>query len=444
MPASRAYERDHPWITFSFNAEERLNPLTWAHLGEGFSKCQHLLGTPLQPAVAAHLSGIYMRRGALASAAIEGNTLSEDEVEDIFVNNKTLPESQQYLEHEIRNVLNALSYVRDDVAHRSSEFRLSSAWILAMHAQLLDGLEVADHVTPGEYRTVSVGVGTYRGAPAEDLSYLMDRLCAWVNESLDAADSQSNDDRRFLYVFLAATLAHLYLAWIHPFGDGNGRAARLIECAILAHSGLVPWISTNLLSDFYNRTRTRYYEKLDAASKALDVGGFIEYSALGFRDQLREQVSAVQREQRKVAWINYVHEAFQWEPSTETASRRRAVVLAMPDSVPLTRKQIRHLSAEIAEMYAQTSERLFKRDMGKLIELGLVEEVARGVYEACVWTMDAFLLRPELGAFVPVVRQRDLGADQRVQLETADRRTGNEPDSFERRRRTDFRHTSTE
>lgn len=408
MPTSRAYERDHPWITYKFDAKNELNPLTWVHLGEGFSKCQHLIGTPLQPTVASRLSGIYMRRGALASAAIEGNTLSEDEVEDIFVRQKQLPESQQYLEQEIRNVLDALTDVRDDVASQGPNFRLNSSWILSVHAQLLEGLEVADHVVPGEYRTISVGVGTYRGAPAEDISYLMDRLCDWVNESLDQAAAEKSDDRRFLFVFLAATLAHLYLAWIHPFGDGNGRAARLIECAILAHCGSVPWISTNLLSDFYNRTRSRYYEKLDAASKALDVSGFIEYSAMGFRDQLREQVAAVQKEQRTVAWINYVHEAFHWEPSTETASRRRAVVLAMPDGVPLARKSIRHLTPEIAELYAHTSERLFKRDMGKLIELGLVEEVGRGFYEACVYTMDAFLLKPELGAFAAPVRRREV------------------------------------
>ena len=408
MPASRSYEDAHPWITFEFDASKQLHAMAWAHLGEGFSKCQHLIGTPLQPGVALHLSGVYMRRGALASAAIEGNTLSEDEVEEIFVNNKSLPESQQYLQQEIENVLNALEVVRGSVADQRQDFRLSGDWILEMHGRLLAGLEVADHVVPGQYRTISVGVGTYRGAPPEDVEFLMDRLCTWINAILDEGAAERSEDRRFMNVFLAATLAHLYLAWIHPFGDGNGRTARLIECAILAHSGLVPWISTSVLSDFYNRTRTRYYEKLDAASRSLDVAGFVEYSVMGFRDQLREQVKVVQSAQRRVAWINYVHEAFEHEPSTETARRRREVVLAMPEATPLARREIRHLTPEIAESYAMTSERLFKRDMGKLIELGLVEEVARGSYEACVWTMDAFLPRPELGVFEPVLHRPDL------------------------------------
>lgn len=250
-------------------------------------------------------------------------------------------------------------------------------------------------------------MGTYRGAPAEDVAYLMEKMCDWINSIRADAKASESEDRAFFLTFFAATLAHLYLAWIHPFGDGNGRTARLIECAILAHSGLVPWISTNVLSDFYNKTRSRYYDRLEAASRQEDVAGFVAYSAIGFRDQLRDQVRTVQHEQRKVAWVNYVHERFQEEPSTETARRRRAVVLSMPEGVQLTRKEIRFLSPQIAELYEQTSERLFKRDMGKLIDLGLIEETGRGKYEMSIWRMDTFAPRPEAGIFFPAVQMAE-------------------------------------
>ncbi|KAA9133717.1 Fic family protein [Microbacterium caowuchunii] len=402
----RAYEESHPWITFNFETRS-LGEVVWAHLGESYSKCQHLIGAPLQPRVAWDLARVYMRRGALASAAIEGNTLSEDEVNDILDNKRRLPESQQYLEQEVLNVLNALRSVRQEVWESDGAFRLSPDWILGKHSELMEALDVAEHVNPGAYRDVAIVVGNYRGAPAADVPYLMEELCRWVNAILDDAASKRDrtPDQAFFLVFFAATLAHLYLAWIHPFGDGNGRTARLIECAILAHCGLVPWVSTNLLSDYYNRTRSRYYERLDAASRSGDVAGFVGYSALGLRDQLREQIRAVQDHQRRVAWINYVHERFQSEPSTDTARRRRAVVLAMPDGEPLSRKQIRYLTPTIAEMYDGASERLFRRDMSKLVELQLVEEVSSGKYESCIWRMDAFTPRPELGVFAPVLEQ---------------------------------------
>jgi Fic family protein len=42
----------------------------------------------------------------------------------------------------------------------------------------------------------------------------------------------------------------------HPFGDGNGRVARLIEVQILSESGVIPDVATGLLSDHYSKTRT--------------------------------------------------------------------------------------------------------------------------------------------------------------------------------------------
>jgi Fic family protein len=235
----------------------------------------------------------------------------------------------------------------------------------------------------------------------------MEKLCSWINEIISDSRKAPSPDQRFFFAFFAATLAHLYIAWIHPFGDGNGRTARLIECAILAHCGVVPWISTNVLSDYYNRTRVKYYEKLDAASRNLDIAGFIAYSALGFRDQLREQVRTVQAQQRKVAWVNYVHESFHGEPQRDTAKRRRAVALAMPEGKLLTKREARHLTPEIAEMYAGTSDRLISRDMGKLVELELIEQVSQGKYESCIWRMDAFTPRPEHGIDAPLVQRRE-------------------------------------
>jgi Fic family protein len=340
------------------------------------------------------LAEIYLRRGALASAAIEGNTLSEAEVEQILDKKQKLPESQQYLEQEIRNVIKALDSVKISVAS-GEKFILTSEWILVVHAQLLENLEVPDYVIPGETRKVAVGVGSYKGAPAEDVSYLLDRFCSWVNSMLEEIEEHKQDspDMAFFRIFFVAILAHLYIAWIHPFGDGNGRTARVIECAIFAHSGLVPWISTNLLSDYFNRTRTRYYEKLEATSRDRDVISFVAYSAIGLRDQLREQVLVVQKKQKMVAWINYVHEKFDSEPPN-TAQRRRKLVLAMPVDRELPAQEIQILTPNIAAQYGASHERLFKRDLNKLEELELIEKVGKN-YRVRIDRMDAFTPRPE-------------------------------------------------
>jgi Fic family protein len=204
-------------------------------------------------------------------------------------------------------------------------------------------------------------------------------------------DPRLDADKRFFQAFYAAVLGHLYIAWIHPFGNGNGRTARALECAILAHSGLVPWVSSSLLSDHYNRTRTRYYAKLDAASRNGDVVGFIEYAAHGFVDQLREQIALVQWQQRRVAWVNYVHELFQNESQGETSKRRRTLLLNLPEDAWTPRARLRRLTPELAEMYAGVGDRALSHDTGKLTSLGLLEGNAKTGFRPRVYLMDAFI-----------------------------------------------------
>lgn len=383
------YEETHPWLTFQFRAEPNM---LWAKLGEAFSKNQHLAGIPLPPPLAEHLASVVLTKGALATAAIEGNTLSEEDADAIINEGKTLPPSQEYLEIEIRNVVDALKDI-DESGRQGKSFELSAEWLRAQNTMVLRDLEVAEHVVPGEYTQDSLVVGrVYRGAPPEDLDYLVDRMCDWLNESLirPSQDKTIDPDMRFYNAVFAAVLAHLYLVWIHPFGDGNGRTARLAEVAILAHSGVVPWLASNLLSDHYNRTRTRYYARLAAASRQDDLIGFISYAIEGYVDMLREQIDIVKRHQLMIAWTNYVHGRLRDAPSGPTKDRRRELVLAMPIDKPITKKEIRRLAPELTEQYAGHEDRMIQRDLNALEKLGLVMAQGGG-YIACAFVMNAFL-----------------------------------------------------
>lgn len=388
MNTGRRYEETHPWLTFEFAAQFGREAQLWALLGEAFSKCRHLTGTPLTPGVARELSAVYMVKGALATTAIEGNTLSEQEARDIYEGHTTLPPSQRYLQQEIENVLAALH----ELAVRfeaGEQIDLGTDWICEQNRRVLAGLEVDEHVVPGEYAKTALVVGPYRGAPPEDIPLLMDKLARWLTEFTDGADNRP-DNLRFYQGFLAATLGHLYLAWIHPFGDGNGRTARLLECAILTKSGLVPWLSINLLSDHYNRTRTEYYRRLDAASKRGDVLGFLLYAAQGFVDLLREQIRTVQTQQVRVSWVNFVHEAFADEPNTEACARQRALLFALdPDGSPL--RSLRRLTPELAERYAGKDDKTVTRDINKLVRMELAERTPEHTLRPRIELIEAFI-----------------------------------------------------
>ena len=71
-------------------------------LGEARSKCEHLAGTPLQPDVARELYKVTLIKGAQATTAIEGNTLTVDQVAGIYEGSFEAPSSRRYQEIEVR------------------------------------------------------------------------------------------------------------------------------------------------------------------------------------------------------------------------------------------------------------------------------------------------------------------------------------------------------
>src|SRR5713101_1171428 len=99
----RRFQETHPWLTFNADLREA-GPELWMMLGECQSKCEHLAKYPLTPDIAAEIHRMYMAKGVLATTAIEGNTLSEDEVRQILDGKLELPPSREYLAREVQNI----------------------------------------------------------------------------------------------------------------------------------------------------------------------------------------------------------------------------------------------------------------------------------------------------------------------------------------------------
>jgi Fic family protein len=356
-------------------------------LGEARSKCEHLAGAPLKPAVAQQLYQVTLVRGALATTAIEGNTLTEEQARGILDGSYKAPPSRQYQEQEVRNLLEALQDLHGRIV-AGENIQLTSALICEFNYQVLKGTQLQPGVVPGEIRTEPVVVGTYRAAPAEDCQYLLDTLAEWLNGPTFMHD---DPEIQFALIVAKAVFAHLYLAWIHPFGDGNGRTARLVEFAILAGCGHVPVPAAHLLSNHYNLTRDRYYRELALASKpGQNTLGFLSYAIEGFIDGIREAIAMVREQQIHVAWVNYVHERFASLPNTKASERERSLVLAMPTDKIVPRGDLEGLTPKIAKLYAGAGPRVLSRDLNRLEKLELIGRSGRG-YRARADVVQAFL-----------------------------------------------------
>lgn len=398
----RTYERTHPWLTFELRLD-RADADVWLLLGEAQSKCEHVAGVPLKPSTAQRVHMLYLAKGVRATTAIEGNTLSEQQVMDHLEGKLELPKSKAYLQQEIANIVNACNSISNESLKEPRA--LSPERISQFNAMVLDKLELEDHIRPGKVRTYEVGVGTYRAAPHQDCKYLLDRMCEWLNGRSFTPDNPT-PDRLIVFAILKAVLAHLYLAWIHPFGDGNGRTARLVEFEILIGAG-VPTPCAHLLSDFYNDTRTEYYRQLDYASKSGgDVIPFLMYALQGLVDGLRNQVGVIRDQQWHVAWVNYVHEQFKG-PESETDRRQKHLVLDLSETndEPKSILQLPRVSARVAEAYASKGRRTLTRDIVVLERKQLIVRSGNG-YTANRHAILAFLprrARPPSPASLPAI-----------------------------------------
>ena len=368
----REYRRTHPWISFGVDLGRAPYRL-WMLLGEAWSKCEHIAGVPLRPSTAESLHVLFLAKGARATTAIEGNTLSEEEVSKLVRGTLELPPSKEYLGKEVDNILGVCNEILLDLSAGRTP-AITPQRVKELNLRVLDGLALESGVNPGEVRTHSVGVARYRGAPAQDCEYLLAKLCDWLNGDDFAPDRLGPGAP-----ILKAIVTHLYLAWIHPFGDGNGRTARLLEYQILVGLG-VPSPAAHLLSNHYNETRSEYYRQLDRASRA-ERGPveFMLYALQGFVDGLHVQIDLIRYQQWQVAWENYVHGVFRDRNSAADTRRRHLVLDLSQVDAPVALSELRVLTPRLAAAYAGRTGKTLTRDINALERLGLVERTSEGI-----------------------------------------------------------------
>lgn len=94
-----------------------------------------------------------------------------------------MPLSREYLGTEVDAVLELTNEIATDVAEGRTP-GLTVERIHEFNRRLLDGQPVKPDVIPGKTRShsVAVGISSYRGAPAEDCEYLLQKLVDWLND----------------------------------------------------------------------------------------------------------------------------------------------------------------------------------------------------------------------------------------------------------------------
>ena len=244
-----------------------------------------------------------LRRHAIAlsvhfSTRIEGNTLTLEQVESLLRGRQiAAPVSQQ---REALNYYEAMQYAQSVAA--SPAPRLTEETIRAIHFIVTKSL--SGGYNPGQYRFTQnfvINSATqrplFRPPPPEQVQPLMEEYVRWLNTPHEG-----------LHPYYRAALAHLNFVAIHPFDDGNGRTARVLEALVLYLAG---YKSEELVSleEYFGRDTQGYYRAIAGSlgpayePEARDVTPWTDYylhahaaqaSIATAREQVREaQVDAL-------------------------------------------------------------------------------------------------------------------------------------------------------
>ena len=209
---------EYPHITFQ--KKWVLDEETIYRLGQSECIIQSISSMPLMPENRKRLLTVSLRKGARATTAIEGNTLSEEDIEKMEAGEK-LPPSKEYLQIEVQNIIDALNKIRDEVIKEEKNAILFPELIENFNRQVGQNLGDYFQAVPGKLRISgqNVVVGQYRAPLGEDVLNLVQQFCEWIRREFRYEDG----DQLFRDQIVQAIVVHIYIAMIHPFGDGNGR-----------------------------------------------------------------------------------------------------------------------------------------------------------------------------------------------------------------------------
>lgn len=285
-----------------------------------------------------------------ASTSIEGNPLPLTEVKKIL---KSKPAHIMDSEREVLNYNRALQDLNKKL--EAGRVKLSLDLILKIQKQVTFGL--LPEFESGKLREKPVAVNDPRTRQvvflppdAKDVKRHLVELIECTNLNRNKIDS-----------LILAGVFHKQMVIIHPFMDGNGRAARLATKVLLAQMGLNTF---NLFSfeNYYNKNVTRYFQTVgefgnyyDLANK-IDFTPWLEYFTEGIIDELLRVQKQLGR--------------FSPTPETELKTYHQKILEFIREKGFITDRD-----------YAKLTERAKATralDFQKLLDLGLIEKKGRG------------------------------------------------------------------
>lgn len=234
------------------------------------------LGGTTAPHLFYQLKEIFHLLESVGSARIEGNRTTVSEYIEQKIDRNEHSEDRF---SEIANITKAMEYIESTIDEGSD---VSHHFIRELHQLAVNGLNPNDEgdKTPGAYRSweVSIKASSHQPPQPHLVQTYMDELIKFIN---------FKDGQR--YDLIKVAIAHHRFAWIHPFGNGNGRVVRLLTYALLIKYGFrVKQGQILNPAAVFCSDREQYYEMLSVADQGTEEAYLVwcEYVLTGICDEI--------------------------------------------------------------------------------------------------------------------------------------------------------------
>ena len=189
-----------------------------------------------------------------SSLAIEGNTLSEGEVQAVLEGKKVIAPLK-----EIQEVKNAIKTY--ELYPKLNPFSIQD--LLLAHGTMMSGLvDEAGMFRKGGVGVFDVDKPIHIAPPADRVRDLMSDLFGWLENADD-------------HLLIRSCVFHYEFEFIHPFADGNGRIGRLWQSLILGR--LNPIFEHLPVENMVYSNQQAYYHAINRSSDLGDSGPFIDF-----------------------------------------------------------------------------------------------------------------------------------------------------------------------
>lgn len=238
-----------------------------AEIGEALGRLSVLHGDVL------HLRRVNRIRTLHGSLAIEGNTLSEEQITAILAGQPVIAPPREI--QEVRNALAAYDQMAAWEPGREAD-------LLEAHRLLMEGLIDG----AGHYRTG--GVGVMRGRQVIHMAPSSERVPLLMRDLLDWLE------RGREHPLISSSIFHYEFEFIHPFADGNGRLGRLWQTLILSRWN--PLFIDLPVESLVHAHQEGYYRAIGASTDQADSSPFITFMLRMIRDACVESAPQVSPE----------------------------------------------------------------------------------------------------------------------------------------------------